>query len=114
MNDKIIKYVRNNKGQPVGCVIAKKIDATGDVYITGSLCRIKKEQFNKTKGLVLAEMRAGVMATYGRPCPVPNSLENEIEIMAHRARRYFKDAVNFVKAPTKPPVNKSRKLAFAN
>jgi hypothetical protein len=95
MNDMIIKYVRNGKGHPVGCVIAKKIDATGDVYITGSLCRVKKEPFNKARGLVLAETRACMMATYGRPCPVANSLKNEIEIMTHRARRYFKDAVNF-------------------
>ena len=104
MNDMITKFVRNRKGHPVGCVIAKRVDANGKVYITGSLCHRGKDKFDKDRAVHLALDRVGMMATFDRPCHVAFSLKDEIVIMKDRAQRYFKDATDFVCSEILQPV----------
>jgi hypothetical protein len=103
MNDMIVKYVKNRQGHPVGCVIAKRVDANDNVYITGSLCRRGKDKFDKDQAVELALDRVNIMATYKRPCPVAISLKMEIDIMCDRAKRYFKDAKGFVSSAIHKP-----------
>ena len=104
MNDIIVKYVRNRRGQSIGCVIAKKVDSNNNVYITGSLCHKGKDLFDKGQALTLALDRVDTMATFDRPCRVALSLENEMNIMTERAKRYFKDVTKFVQSDVSMPV----------
>ncbi len=106
MNDTIVKYIKNKKGQSVGCVLAKRVDSNDMVYITGSRCRTGKDVFDKDHAFELAIDRVNTMATFNRPCRVAVSLKNELDIMADRAMRYFKDAKGFVKSDLVPPKNK--------
>ena len=103
MNDTIVKYVRNRRGQSVGCVLAKRVDSNDTVYITGSLCRKNKDIYDKDHAVGLALDRVNMMATYGRPCLVAMSLGKEIDIMVDRAKRYFKDVKVFVRSGLIPP-----------
>lgn len=98
MDNKIVKFVKNEHGQSIGCIMACKVDADDVVYITGSLCN-QKDVFNKKMAVELAMRRVDTMALGRRTCPQHPMLKGELEIMTDRARRYFKDAKGFVTSP---------------
>lgn len=98
MEDKIVKYVKNENGQSVGCVMARKVDSNGIVYITGSLCNAK-DNFNKKRAVDLAMRRVDTMALGKRLCRMHPFLSDDLAQMTDRARRYFSDAKEFVTSP---------------
>jgi hypothetical protein len=93
MQNYLTKYIKNRKGQAIGCIYAKKSTSEDNtVYVTGSLCNIKEEPFDRSKAISIAEQRAVIMNEgSGRIYKLPYSLKYEIGYMANRAARYFKD-----------------------
>ena len=87
MKDLLIKYYRDAKGNPKGCVVARK-DTEG-VKIGYSLC-CKRDTFCKKKGRNIAIAR-----TYhrGSTSVVPDTLSSTVEHMIDRASKYFKSEV---------------------
>ena len=90
MDTQLVRYVRNRKGMLVGAVLAKKFPEMEHIYVSGSLCRVGKDTFNKDIAVALAEDRATVMAFEKRQCTVPLSLKKDIDYMVRRAKRYFR------------------------
>lgn len=90
MEMRLVSYLRDNHGTPIGCVIARHFPELNNntVYIAGSLC-CKKDHFSKQEALALAEDRARAMAFRGRLCPLPHSLAKLAYSMVHRAKKYF-------------------------
>lgn len=91
METQLVRYVKNRRGEKVGCVIAKSFPGLKEIYVSGSLCHTKVERFDKETALALAEERAIATAFHGRACPLPHSLTNEVYEMVDRAHRYFKE-----------------------
>ena len=106
----IVKYVKNGKGQAVGCVVAVKDANTKTVGITGSRCHSHKDVYDKQKGVEIAMSRAYALINrsniiddgLGTRCAIPASLEAEMNHMHDRAINYFKDIKVFVKSPIVP------------
>ncbi len=90
METQLVQYVKNRQGKQVGCVIAKSFPGLNGIYVSGSLCNIKKDIFTKKDALALAEGRTIAMAFQNRYCPLPYSLTNDINHMTNRARKYYK------------------------
>ena len=91
METQLVHYVKNRRGEKVGCVVAKSFPGLKEIYVSGSLCHTKKDTFNKEDALALAEDRATAMAFHGRSCALPHSLTNDIYEMVDRAHRYYKE-----------------------
>lgn len=91
----LVRYLKDGQGNRCGCVIAAKME-TGDVVITGSLCRMKKDSFSRDFGLTIALGRAHAIAT-GRKVELPNinGMAEQLSLMERRAKRYFQDAKVF-------------------
>lgn len=101
--DQIVKYV-TKRGKVVGLVLAKKFPGMEDmVFVSGSMCNIKHDEFDKHIALAIAEDRAAVMAFEKRKCSVPFSLSSDIDYMANRAKRYFKGIQNIIIPEIKNP-----------
>lgn len=81
----LICYVRNNKGERVGVLVAKKIGA--GYGIGYSKCR-KNEVFNKVLGLNNAFVRAdlGILCS----SEVPYSMRNAYTKFVQRCRKYYR------------------------
>lgn len=101
METTLVKFVKDENNQPIGCVVAAKVDANDTVYITGSTCRIDKERFRKTVGLNIALRRVDTMALGKRLCPQHPRMDAALTKMETRAKRYFKDARGFVRSPVR-------------
>ena len=84
----LIKYHRDSKGNPLGCVVARK-DEQGDIHIGFSLCN-KKDTFCKEKGRSIAIARSYHM---GANTTVPDTLVPTVNHMIERAHKYFNKAV---------------------
>ena len=84
MNTEIIQFVRNKKRQPVGVVVARKID--GYVRLGWSRCS-RQDRFNKNLGLELARGRTlGWVGNY----QIPHDVNKTLAVMKDRARKYFR------------------------
>lgn len=92
MKNLIIRYVRDRKGQSIGCVIAKFFPEANKVAVTGSLCNTKVDTFIKKEAVALAEERALAMVFNNRACRLPFSLKAYLEYMAYIAGYRFGDA----------------------
>ena len=90
METKLVKYIRNKKGEPRGVVVAIR---DGDEVCYGySLCHSTKDKWDKAKGLQIAEHRA-FAKEYKLP-EAPNTLkviEDAYRHISKRAVNYFKD-----------------------
>lgn len=84
----LIQYIKNRKGQSIGCVIARKVLGENLVYVSGSLC-CNQDTFDKKIAYNLAADRA-FRAAQGRICALPRSLKPTALAMVNRAGRYFK------------------------
>ncbi len=86
----IYKFVKNNKKQPVGVVVAKASDTSAPaVFVGWSRCKVTGgDTFNKERGLKIALGRA---EHGGGEDKVPHSMTDEITAMGQRATKYFKD-----------------------
>lgn len=88
----IHSYVRDKKGVPYACFIAKKVN--DDIFIDFSMCH-KDDVFSKKTALELAKARVDDMITkieyYGSlKVTIPNSLKNEFLQFVGTAKRYYK------------------------
>lgn len=93
MEDMLVKFV-TRRNRTVGCVIAMKLPVPangGDVkaFVTGSLCHMGLDTFDKKEAVELAKGRAMAMAFHNRRCVIPYSLKADIKYMQNRAARYF-------------------------
>ncbi len=96
MNDKstIIEYIRNKKKQPQGVILAHKSGQS--VYVGFSLA-CKLDKFNKGDGIAIAFARAQKDAPAAIfPKQIPHIVLKLKTPFGERARRYFKDASEFI------------------
>jgi hypothetical protein len=82
----LIHYIRDEKGNPYGVVVATR---TGDmeVSIGFSVCHRGFDRYDKYKGLYVALSRAYKHMPYN---PVPSFMVNDVNVMIERAKKYFK------------------------
>ena len=93
MQNYIYEFVKNSKKKPVGVVLASVSPTRNNtVYLGWSRCNIKKEPFDKQRGLAIALGRATKEG--GVDC-VPQSMFLELDNMRVRATKYFKDKTVF-------------------
>lgn len=90
MQNTLIKYIRNKKGEPRGVVVAvRNLDHVGYGY---ALCS-PKDKWCKIKGLRIALTRASTLKDY--PLPTVSTTEEiitkEFEALSKRAVKYFKN-----------------------
>ena len=90
----LVKYIRNNKNQPVGCVLALKTD-NNIVSIGWSLCRKntlfnKGDIFDKVTARNLAHARALKRLNRTEAPIIPHSVLKELITFIPRAKKYFK------------------------
>ena len=84
----IYQYIKNRKGNLVGCVAAVDNDKIG--Y---SLCNTNAgDVFNKKRAVAMAVGRANVNPVRSDMTTVPNSIHKHIVAMEERAGRYFKNS----------------------
>jgi hypothetical protein len=81
----LVQYVRNNKGQPRGVVIAFK-DNSNQVQLGWSLCN-KRDKFDKQIGLHTAVERAAQQIWWTE---VPDTVRKLLHEMRERSFRFFK------------------------
>lgn len=90
MQTKLVKYIRNEKGEPRGVVVAIR---NGDEVNYGySLCHSTKDKWSKDKGVKIAERRA-YAKEYLLP-RVPKTqkvVEEAFRHISNRAVKYYKD-----------------------
>lgn len=93
----IKQYIRNKKGQPIGCLVAKK---RGSKYAVGfSKCR-KGDKFDKEFGTEVAQRRVDMLLHHDRFYEIPRSIADAYQKMAERAARLFKNS-NLIICPVK-------------
>ena len=87
-NNTIYQYVRNRRNEKVGVVVAtKRSDNT--VGFGYSLCAVNRgDAFNPTTALNIALGRAENFPHFDGD--IPDSIDNDWEIIINRAERYFK------------------------
>ena len=86
----LVKYIKNDLGEYLGCIVAIKKD---NQIRLGWSQRNKKDKFEKSRARAIATARAELGGTNARPTEKLRLLfEGEINSMAARASRYFKDA----------------------
>ena len=78
----LIKYVRDRKNKPIGCVVAIDKDKLG-----WSLCN-RRDKWNRKVAVELAKKRA--IENHGIKI-IPITVVSEYKIMSNRARKYFKE-----------------------
>lgn len=83
----LVQFIRTNKGNPVGVVIAYKTD--NKIYIGWSLCNTKVEKFDKQIGLYQATNRADLSENLSNLSVLPHSVRRTVGEMKERANRYF-------------------------
>ena len=98
MEQKLIKYVRDDKGLPRGVVIAMKI--SGDKWNIGWAICHKNDEYNPNIAHKIAESRAKCVKKHNGKIVRPNELKQkpptkvyeDIHNMYMRGKKYFKDA----------------------
>lgn len=87
----ILKYIRTNKGQPRGVLIAYRGE-DDKVYIGYSLCNTKSDKFNKQIGIRKAVERAVSDDSFNDEWvdKLPHTVVKPLLDMADRAEAYFK------------------------
>jgi hypothetical protein len=95
MQTEIYEYVKDKHHQPVGVVAA--VTAKNGVFIGWSRCkRNAGDRFDKKLGVAIAINRARKAFEDGKGvAPAPYSMEPNVDAMAARAAKYFKDKVLF-------------------
>jgi hypothetical protein len=94
----LIQHIKNNHGQIIGTLVAKKIDDT--VYVGWSKCHRAKDAFNKKIGIDLAltriEKYANIAKNYEKDCvpargssELPHCISSNLPTFGERCRRYF-------------------------
>jgi len=84
----IVEYVRDDKGEPRGVLLAAKVD--GSVRLTWSYANVKAgDHFKRSLGVRIAEGRLH------KPTKreTPDRILKRVQRFANRARRYFKEDV---------------------
>lgn len=95
MKRQLIKYVRNDKKQPIGVIVSfvENIEGEEKCYIGWSKCNVKSDSWDRDFGLKVAINRAYF---YGdnpdKPYRVAQSVSKEFINMVARSKRFFKDA----------------------
>lgn len=83
----ILEYLRDNKNNPIGCIVAVK-KKNGSVSVHYSLCNVDKDKYNKSIALNIAFGRAYSDETLAdNP---PRIVFKKIDSFNERACRYFK------------------------
>lgn len=82
----VIKYIRDKKGNPRGCIVAVKL-GDGNVSVHYSYCNSKLDRFVKSTALKIAFGRA--FSNKGEYKP-PRDVIREIDQFNERVCRYFK------------------------
>ena len=92
MANYIHQYVRNKKGQPIGCLLAVCSGPLNDkVVITTSKAAISKgDTFFKDFGLQLCWDRLVAYENERRYPSVPDSMRDDVYKFEERCKRYFK------------------------
>jgi hypothetical protein len=87
MNE-LIQYVRNKKNQRVGVVVAVKNSNPENPFTLGwSMCRVKLDKFNKSRGIFIARERASKTGTLKQ---MPRLVKPVFDKMIERGYKYFK------------------------
>ena len=92
MMNSIYSYVRNDKNQKVGVVVARSFETDPKVFIGYSKCNSTLEEFDKERGLEIAFDRAEKSYLRENFYP-PVSMIPDIKKMIERAKKYFKKDV---------------------
>lgn len=90
METKLLKYIRNKKGEPRGVVVAiRKGDEVNYGY---SLCHSTKDKWDRHTGIIIAEYRA-LSESYKLPKAenTQKIIEKAFSDLSKRAVNYFKD-----------------------
>ena len=80
------QYIRNKKNNPIGVLLADKID--NDIQLGFSLCS-KRDTYNKEKGMQIALHRLHHKGVLN----IPDSINELVDAFELRAAKYFKIAV---------------------
>lgn len=81
----LTNYIKNNKNQKVGFVVAK-LDEEGKIIYGWSLCN-KRDKFNRERGLEIALGRMDKKPSW---LSAPYSVVPHLWKMMDRAKRYYK------------------------
>lgn len=77
----LMKYIKDNKGRRIGVLVSNQYNSVG-----WSLCNIRKEKFDKEKGIEIARGREAK----GTLTAIPMSIVEQVAEQLERSRRYFK------------------------
>ena len=78
----LVEYVKNERGQNIGVVVAVDKDIVG-----WSQCNIKKDTFDKARAILIAEARC---LTGTKMKPVGSEIPEALERMKFRSQHYYK------------------------
>lgn len=81
----IIQYIRNNKGKPLGILVATKDDK--GFSIGYSLCN-KRDRFDKERGLDIAFGRADTWTLI--PHDMPRVISENVPGFLERCKKYYR------------------------
>lgn len=89
MTNTLISYIRNNKGEPKGVVVA--VREGDEVFYGYSLCS-PKDKWNKKQGVKIATARA-LARIYNLPKSSKSceQIVDSVQRLSNRAVKYFKD-----------------------
>ena len=90
----LVEYVKNKKGQKIGVVVAVDRDIVG-----WSQCNIKKDTFDKTRAILIAEARC---LTGTKMKPVGPEVPEALERIRERSHHYFKVSPEEYRKSTRP------------
>jgi hypothetical protein len=88
MNDKIITYLRNKKGSPIGAIVAVAPFEKSFGIGWSKLNVSAGDVWDRTRAIHIAEQRA--INGFSPNIEVPHDVTREMDRMQDRARRYFK------------------------
>lgn len=100
MNKILIHYLKDEKGEPFACVLAKKLESNPSLFSVGWSKKNRKDKiFSKARALQIATGRA----ENGSNVKIPDEIYDPLHIMLHRGAKFFRDA----KLAPLPEKNKS-------
>lgn len=87
MNSRIHQYVRDNKGNVRGVLVAKNNPELRKIKFGWSCTNIKAgDRFNKKLGIQIAEARCSTNTNK----KIPDFMKHHLHVFGERAQRYFK------------------------
>lgn len=77
----LVQFIRDRHGKRIGVLVSNEYNSIG-----WSLCNVRKERFDRDRGLAIARGRA----ILGSGTKVPLSIIETVGKFLERTRRYFK------------------------